>query len=62
MGPYYGSTVALKLHTASELEHLCDQFRVAKQIHRGLAVQEYDFPEVQIIVELLRLIEELCYV
>ena len=31
-----------------------------KKIHSGLAVQEYDLPEVQLIVEILRLVEELC--
>ena len=60
MGHYHGFTVSLKLHTAAGIERLCDQFRVAKKIHRRLAVQEYDIPEVHIIVEILRLVEELC--
>ena len=59
---YHGFTVALKSHTADGLERICDQFRVAKQIHSGMAVQEYDLPEVQLIVEILRLIEKLCNV
>ena len=57
---YHGSTVALKSHTATGLERLCDQCWVSKQIHRGMNVQEYDLPEVQLIVEILLLIEELC--
>ena len=61
VGHYHGFTVYLKSHTADGLERLCDQFRVAKQIHCGLTVQKYDLPEVHIIVEILRLIEELCY-
>ena len=60
VGHYHGYTVALKLHTDSGLERLCDQCRVTKQIHRVLVVQEYDLPEVQLIVEILRLVEELC--
>ena len=56
---YHGTTVALESHTAAGLEHICDQCRVAEKILCGLAVQKYDLPEVQIIVEIWRLIEEL---
>ena len=52
--------MALKSHTAAGLLRFCDQCRVAKQIHFGLTVQDYDLPEVHLIVEILRLIEELC--
>ena len=47
------------MHTAVVLERLYDQFRVEKQIHRGLAVQKYDILEVQLIFEIWRLIDEL---
>ena len=59
MGHYHGSTVAIESHTSAGLESLCDQCRVAKQIHCGLTVQKYDLTEFQLIVEILRLIEEL---
>ena len=60
VGHYHGPIVALKSHTAAGLECLCDQCRIAEQIHRGLAVQKYDLPEVQPIVEILILVEEIC--
>ena len=60
VGHSHGTTLALKSHTSARLERICDQCRVAKKIHRGLAVQEYDLPEVHLIVEILRLVEELC--
>ena len=56
VGNYHGSAAVLKSHTAAGLERLCDQFQVEKQIHCGLTVKEYDLPEVQLIVEILRLI------
>ena len=59
VGHYHCSTVALKLHTAAGFECLCNQCRFAKQIHCGLTVQEYNLPKFQLIVEILRLIEDL---
>ena len=59
---YHGTTVAIDSHSAAGLERLCDQCQVAKQIHLGLAVKEYDLPEVQLIVEILCLFEQLCNV
>ena len=60
MGDYHGTTVDLESHTADGLERLCDQCRVEKKIHLGLTVQNYDLPEVQLIVEILRLVKDLC--
>ena len=62
MSHYHGTTVALESHTSSGLELLCDKCRFAKQIDCGIAIQEYDLPEVQLIVEILLLVEELCNV
>ena len=60
VGHYHGSTVALKLHSAAGIECICDKFRVAKKIRCVLAVQNYDLHEFHLIVEIMRLIEELC--
>ena len=61
VGRYHCSTVALKSHTAVGIEFLYDQLLVAKKIHCGLTVQKYDLPEVYLIFDILRLIEELLY-
>ena len=45
--------------TNTGLEHLCYQCLVSEKIHCGMTVQNYDIPEVQLIVEIWRLIEEL---
>ena len=60
VGHYYGSTTALESHTATGFERLCDQCYIAEQINCGLTVQSYYLPEVKLIVEIWRLIEELC--
>ena len=59
MGPYHDSNVVLKLYTSDGIERLCYQCWVAKQTNCGLNVQKYDLPEVQIIVEIWRLIEDI---
>ena len=59
VGHYHGATIALESHTASGLVSLCDQCLVAEKIHCGLTVQKYDLPEVQLVVEVWRLVEEL---
>ena len=59
VGHYYGTTIALESHSAAGLLSLCDQFLVAEQIHYGLIVQKYYLPEVQLVVEFWRLVEEL---
>ena len=56
---YHGTTIAIESHAAAGLVRLCDQCLVAEQIHYGLTVQKYDLPEVQLVVEVWRLIEEL---
>ena len=58
VGHYHGTTIALESHADFRLVSLCDQFLVAKQIHCGLTVQKYDLPEVQLVVEVWRLVEE----
>ena len=57
VGHYHGTTIALESHAASGLVSLCDQCMVAEQIHCGLTVQNYDLPEVQLVVEVWRLVE-----
>ena len=59
VGHYHSTTVVLESHTAALLEGLCDQCRVAKQIHRGMDVQEYYLSVVQVIVEILCLVEDI---
>ena len=59
VGHYHGTTIALESHAASGLVSLCDQCLVAEQIHCGLTVKKYDLPEVQLVVEVWRLVEDL---
>ena len=59
VGHYHGTTVALESHAAAGLVSLCDQCLVAEQIHCRMTVQKYDLPEVQLAVEVWRLVEEL---
>ena len=59
VGHYHGTTIALESHAAAGLVSLCDQCLIAEQIHFGVTVQKYDLPEVQLVVEVWRLVEEL---
>ena len=59
MGHYHGNTTDLESHGSAGLVSLCDQCLVAEQIHFGLTVQKYNPPEVQLVVEVWRLVEEL---
>ena len=59
VGHYHGTAIALESHNDAGIVRICDQCLVAEQIYCGLTVQNYDFPEVQLIVEICRLIEEL---
>ena len=59
LGHYHDTTVAIESHNAAGLECICDQFRVTKEIHHVLTFQKYDLPDVQLIVEIWRLIEDL---
>ena len=55
---YHGTTIALESRYAAGLECLCDQFLAAEKTHCVLTVQTYDLPEVQLIVEIWRLVED----
>ena len=59
VGHYHGNNIALESHDVAVLLSLCDQCLVSEQIHCVLTVQKYDLPEVQIVVEVWRLVEEL---
>ena len=59
VGHYQVTTIALESHAASGLVSLCDQCLIAEQIHCGLTVQKYDLLEVQLVIEVWRLVEEL---
>ena len=62
VGRYYGIIIALDSHADAGLVRICDQFMVAEQIHCGLTFQEYDLPEVQLVVEFCRLVEDIGHV
>ena len=49
VGHYHGTTIALESHASAVLVSLCDQCLVSEHIHFGLTVQNYDFPEVQLV-------------
>ena len=53
------ATIDINYHAAAEFVSLYNQCLVAEQIHCGLTVKKYDLLEVQIFVEVWRLVEEL---
>ena len=59
VGHYHGTTIDIESHSAAGILSLCYQCLVAEQIHCGLTFQKYYLPEVQLVVEVWRLVEDL---
>jgi hypothetical protein len=57
---HHGTTVALQPHSGAGFVGLPHHSLVAKEIHSGLDVQEYDLPEVKLDSGAMNLLEKLC--